>query len=546
MKSKGNIKLLKIAAILIPPMVSLACIQNELALANNSGVLSSPSEQLSRSLTRKTGIGTDSFPVGIAINELTNMIYVANEMSNTVSVINGINDNIESTVFVGVTPYGVAVDPLTNRIYVTNIGSDSISVIDGSTNAVTATIEDVTSPVSLNVDSLNSWIYVTNIDTNTLSKINAITNRIEQNITVGKYPYSVDTDLGREYKIYVTNFGSNTVSVIDGDSFKLLKNIDVGESPVGVVANPVTNTVYVTNRGSGSVSVIDAISDVIIKNITVGGHPDGIAINSKTNVIYVMDTGSVLVIDGETNQLTKNLTLNSNLIAGNLTDPAAPAIRFPNVASFVGVNERTNVIYGTNTASNTVSVIDGRTGKIAVGIIFKTNPTNSGNIYCNGQPVRTSYVRYDIGTELVCEAKANDGFVFSSWSKGNISTSAFNPLAFTVNENGNITASFGQLLTLDKYQAIVVAYLAILAPISTIISLITLMVRRRQKRIFNKKLQEIEDLELSQDIHLQTLVEQKRDIRNAFVTEKITESQYSILESRISKLIEDHKRVTRS
>src|ERR1700689_4036770 len=39
------------------------------------------------------------------------------------------------TVAVGSEPYGIAVNPVTNKIYVANYGSNSVSVIDGATNA---------------------------------------------------------------------------------------------------------------------------------------------------------------------------------------------------------------------------------------------------------------------------------------------------------------------------------------------------------------------------------------------------------------------------
>jgi YVTN family beta-propeller protein len=41
---------------------------------------------------------------------------------------------------VGKAPYGVGVDPSTNTVYVTNEASGTVSVIDGATNTVTATI----------------------------------------------------------------------------------------------------------------------------------------------------------------------------------------------------------------------------------------------------------------------------------------------------------------------------------------------------------------------------------------------------------------------
>ncbi len=46
-------------------------------------------------------------------------------------------------------PVGVAVNPVTNQIYVANTGSASVTVIDGTTNVVTATVNVGANPGNL-------------------------------------------------------------------------------------------------------------------------------------------------------------------------------------------------------------------------------------------------------------------------------------------------------------------------------------------------------------------------------------------------------------
>ena len=194
---------------------------------SNSDVMSSPS-------VGRPGIPANNFPFDIAVNSFTNMIYVTNPYSNTLTVINGDTDKAEDTVFVGILPYGVDVDLFTNRIYVANHYSNEISVVDGGTNTIVPNITNINSPTGVKVDASDSWIYVTNIDKNTVSKIDAINNTVVKYAKVGKNPYSVEIKGGRDAKIYVTNIGSNSVSVLDKTSFETLKNITVGESPVGL------------------------------------------------------------------------------------------------------------------------------------------------------------------------------------------------------------------------------------------------------------------------------------------------------------------------
>ena len=62
-------------------------------------------------------------PAGVAVNPTTNRIYVANQWSNNVSVIDGATNTVVATVPVGTCPEDVAVNPSTNRIYVANSGA---------------------------------------------------------------------------------------------------------------------------------------------------------------------------------------------------------------------------------------------------------------------------------------------------------------------------------------------------------------------------------------------------------------------------------------
>jgi YVTN family beta-propeller protein len=164
------------------------------SIGSNSDVISSPS-------VGRPAIAANNLPVGIAINNVTNMVYVTNPFSNILSIINGNTDNLEDTIFVGTIPYGIDVDPFINRIYVVNHFSDEISVVDGRTNTIVRKIMNISGPVDIKVDPYNNWIYVTNINNDTVSKIDAITNEINNTAKVGKQPYSLDIKEQREQNI---------------------------------------------------------------------------------------------------------------------------------------------------------------------------------------------------------------------------------------------------------------------------------------------------------------------------------------------------------
>src|SRR5439155_1074930 len=84
--------------------------------------------------TATATVGAGTGPQAVAVNPVTNKVYVANKGSANVTVIDGAT-NATTTVGAGTNPQAVAVDPVTNEVYVANNGSNDVTVIDGATNA---------------------------------------------------------------------------------------------------------------------------------------------------------------------------------------------------------------------------------------------------------------------------------------------------------------------------------------------------------------------------------------------------------------------------
>ncbi|QOO94629.1 PE domain-containing protein [Mycobacterium tuberculosis] len=110
-------------------------------------------------------------------------------------------------------PHGVAVNPGGN-IYVTNQGSNTVSVINPATNTVTGSITDGNGPSGVAVSPVTGLVFVTNFDSNTVSVIDPNTNTVTGSpITVGTAPTGVAVNPVTG-EVYVTNFAGDTVSVI--------------------------------------------------------------------------------------------------------------------------------------------------------------------------------------------------------------------------------------------------------------------------------------------------------------------------------------------
>jgi YVTN family beta-propeller protein len=493
----------------------------------------------------QSGVAVDSYPIGVAVNPVTKNVYVTNEFSNTVSVIDGITQRVIDTITVGSFPYGVAVNPFNDRIYVTNRGSNTVTVIDSPTNTKLSDIPVGNSPVGIAVNPSSNWIYITNINAGTVSVIDGITNKVTDTITVGKAPYGVAVN-PLTNKIYVTNIQSSTVSIIDGRINKIITTIPVGKSPVGVSANTISNMVYVTNHLSNTVSVIDGKTNKVSTNIAVGKSPVGVSVNPVTNKIYVtnIQSSTVSIIDGRINKITRSITVNPSLrrVEGS-GDPVLnmPILtQFPLIASLVAVNSVSNMIYVTNTGSNTLSVIDGDKDAVIVRIAFNVNPPDVGNLQCNGQQILSnSSIVVNSGAHITCTANSSHGYKFSSWS-GLVDSSTDNPIHFTASNYGTLTANFQQSLSLEQYLAI------ILGPVSVVSIVVSWLFRNRQRRYLNRYVTTInsvydtflyenhgnDDNKLQE--YLLRLNGVRKEITQLYIKGRISDAHYNVLDKIIS------------
>jgi YVTN family beta-propeller protein len=211
--------------------------------------------------------------------------------------------------------------------------------------------------------------------------------------------------------------------------------------------------------------------------------------------------------------------------------------KFPLIASLVGIDDITNMIYVTNTGSDTVSIIDGNTDSVVVKVGFNVIPLNSGDIQCNGQLILpNTYFLYRNGTNLTCTANAGQGYKFSSWS--NIAYGSTNPLNLKVSQYGStVTANFNRTLSPEQYLAIVIG------PISIVSIVVGWFFRNRQRRYLNKYMTLI-------DVAYETLCQNnnskefllrlqliRMEVTHLFKKGKISDSYYNILQNKISEYI---------
>ena len=190
----------------------------------------------------------------------------------------------------------VAYDPSNGYVYVTNQGSNSVSVINGTTNSVIKTVSVGSGPQGVAYDPSNGYVYVTNLGSNSVSVINGANNSVIKTVSVGSYPAGVAFDSSNGY-VYVAICGSNSVSVINGTTNSVIKTISVGSEPDAVAYDPSNDYVYVANYGSGTISIIStssASSNKYAVTFTESGLPSGTSWSLTFNGIMQSSTTSTI------------------------------------------------------------------------------------------------------------------------------------------------------------------------------------------------------------------------------------------------------------
>src|SRR5271165_5034092 len=285
-------------------------------------------------------------------------VYITNQGSHTVSVIDPSTNTVVDTVRVGFGPVQAVLAPNGTTAYVLNSGAGTVSVVNTSTNSVTATLKVGLLPSHAAVSPDGSSVYVTNTGSNSVSVISTTTTpqSVVATIPVGFAPVGVAIT-GKT--AYVTNAGSENVSVINTTNYTVSAQVRVGAIPLTVALTPDGSSAYVANSGSNSVSVINTSTNTVETTIQVGYGPVDVAIAPNGATAYVADAGakSVSVINTANNTVTATIGVGA--------DPVDVIISPDGVHAYV-----------TNAGSNSVSVIDTSTNAVSATVPVGVLPAN--------------------------------------------------------------------------------------------------------------------------------------------------------------------------
>lgn len=201
-------------------------------------------DERGRAAARERGRGEFAFPAGIAATPDGKRLYVAENLSNKVAVVDLINQKVLTKIDVGEYPYDCVVAPDGKLIYVSNWGSRSLSVINTATDRVIGQVQVGDHPNDLELSRDGRTLYVANANSNTISV--------------------VDTRLGKE---------------IEAISTALHPKSPIGSTPNAVALAPDEKTLYIANADNNNIAIVDVSerTDSKVKGfIPTGWYPTAV------------------------------------------------------------------------------------------------------------------------------------------------------------------------------------------------------------------------------------------------------------------------------
>jgi YVTN family beta-propeller protein len=308
----------------------------------------------------------------------TYQVYVTNEKSGDVTVINGSDFSIAATIPVGKRPRGIHVSPDGKTIYVALSGTpieappridaqgnpvfekkggdeddaadkaaDGIGVVNVATQKLTAKLSAGSDPEEFDLSRDGRRIYISNEDTKTASVINIAAGKLEHIVPVGQEPEGVTTSPDGK-RFYVTCEAGGDIYVIDTVSYAATAHFKVNGRPRSVALLSSGSIGFVPSESAGELNIIDAVNATVLKTIALptGSRPMRVRLSPDEKRLYVSNgrAGTISVFDAHSYELLDTIKVG--------TRPWG-----------IGVSPDGRFLFSANGPSNDVSVVDLQTNR---------------------------------------------------------------------------------------------------------------------------------------------------------------------------------------
>jgi YVTN family beta-propeller protein len=228
----------------------------------------------------------------------------------------------------------------------------------------------IRTPEDIDIDPLKNKVFVGNRGSESITVIDGNTNEVERELSLWNgtifIPQHIAVDPNNDLLYAAGDFLSDIkLSIIDLNKGTITQNITNIPRLKDLEVNTATGTVFATDGMNLMVSK-KSNGKIVLDNLLNLGNINQISVNNKLNKIYALDSESntVSIVDGETGKLEpKKIDVVTN-------------------SDSIDVNPQSDKIYVSNIYGNRISIIDGRSLNVTTTIISANQPSDNteGNL----------------------------------------------------------------------------------------------------------------------------------------------------------------------
>ena len=287
-------------------------------------------------------------------------VFVSNERSDDVTMVDGRTDAVVATFRVGKRPRGIHATPDGSRVFVTLSGSprmapgvdenrapadktaDGLAVIDPVGRKMIDRWHVGSDPEQFAITNDGKFAVIANEDDASASIVDLLSGQSRGKVKVSEEPEGVGVNPSNG-EVYVTCEEKGEVFAVDPEAQRVLAKIETGGRPRSAAFLPDGSRAYVACENGGYIAVIDTKSHKLLSRIQLptGSLPMGIAVSRDGKELFI-STGrgnAVAIID----------TIKDEVVA---TVPVGAR------AWGIALDPSGTKLYTANGASNDVSVVD--------------------------------------------------------------------------------------------------------------------------------------------------------------------------------------------
>ena len=291
-----------------------------------------------------------------AVRGIPTRVYVPNNDTGTVSVIDPTTFQVVRTLHVGSDPQHITPSWDLQHLYVGNVYSNSLTEIDPKTARTARTIS-VPDPYNLYFTPDGRHAIDVAEGHDTLYLYDPATWKQQASLQIPfRGPDHLDFSADGRFLLISTEYAGVAIKV-GLKPFKVLSSVALGGSTVDVKLAPDGSAFFVANQIRGGVSVVDPATMKEIRFIPTGAGAHGFAMARDARHLYLSNrlAGSISVID------TTTRTVVHTWQVGGSPD-------------MLQVSADGTQLWATNRFNASVSVIDTRTGKVLHTIAVGGHP----------------------------------------------------------------------------------------------------------------------------------------------------------------------------